>query len=347
MPIEKSVSFRSQLEANSLDLIREAGLECSRTSRLITGIVSQLAAYTEEGVPMTPAVFICNSISALVQISGLGGEFVPLVSTETPLSEKTGTILLKAAAPLCKDNWRIYVERSADGVNCKYGVFCGSTDPSTLTIDEVVLTDETLEFPIIRITQNAINKVEVRTNAGGQIEFRFNDDADTTELNNKQRILDLAKCIAKDVDVQKDIFEGFVERLLVSSIKNSHGTLIAVVSGDTLPTALQDVIPVNPYIDLSHRFRLHLDEGRTAISVGRLQVAVELATGFICSDGITIFNTTGSILGYRAFIQNDGSSSSSGGARSRAYSAMCNLVGTDLTAAFFRSQDGRTELCKV
>lgn len=344
MAIEKSVSFRSHLEANALDLIREIGLECSRTSRLIAGIVSQLAAYTEEGVPMTPTVFICDSISELLKISGLG-EFVPLL-TGIPLDESAGARLLKAAAPLCRDNWRIYVERLPDGI-CNFGVFCGSSDPSSLTIDEVILADYASGFPVIRISQNAINKVEVRTNAGGEIEFRFNDDTDTSVLNNNKRILELANCIAKEVDVHNDIFVGFVERLLISSIKNSHGTLIAVVSGDTLPISLRDVIPVNPHIDLLHRFRLHMDEGRTAISVGRLQVAVELASGFICSDGITIFNSAGCILGYRAFIRSDGSSLSSGGARSRAYEAMCNLVGTDLTAAFFRSQDGRTELRKV
>lgn len=344
MPTERSISFRSHLLTSAMDLIQEIGWECSRTSRLIAGIVSQLAAYTEEGVPMNPSVFICNSISELLQRAGTG-EFIAL-STAVALEDSTGSRILKAAAPLCRDNWRIYIERLENGQTCRYGVFCGSSDPSSLTIDEVVLTDDSAGFPIVRISQRAINKVEVRTNAGSGIEFRFNDDVDTSELNSHKRILDLAKCIAHGVESQKDIFVGFIERLLVYSIKNSHGTLIAVLPDDTLPTSLQDIVPIEPRINLFERFRLHLDEGKTAASVGRLQTATELVSGFICSDGITIFNRTGCVLGYRAFIRSDSGASppSSGGARSRAYAALCSLVGSDLTAAFFRSQDGRTEL---
>lgn len=77
MAFTKSVSFRAHLVSNTMDLMSEIGLECSLTSRLIAGIVSQLAAYTEEGVPLKPAVFICNSISELLQRAGVG-EFVPL-----------------------------------------------------------------------------------------------------------------------------------------------------------------------------------------------------------------------------------------------------------------------------
>jgi hypothetical protein len=345
MPSEKTISFRSQLVAHTVDLIQEIGLHCTHTSKLIAGVVSQLAAYTEEGVPMAPPVFICNSVSELLQRAGMG-EHVPL-SDNVPL-ESAGPTLLKTAAPLCRDNWRIYVERSENGETCRFGVFCGSSDPSSLTVDEVVLDGFSTGFPVIRIAQSSTNKVEVRTNAGSGIEFHFNDDIDVYELNSQTRILGLARAIAADVGSHAEMFAGFVERLLSSAIKNSHGTLIAVVPASTvaLPPALQDIVPLRPQVNLYERFRLHLDEGKTAVSVSRLQSAAELISGFICSDGITVFNSAGCVLGYRAFIRSEAvAPPSAGGARSRSFAAMCLLVGGDLGAAFFRSQDGRTELC--
>lgn len=343
MPSEKSVSFRSHLVSNAVDLIQEVGLECTRTAKLIAAIVSQLAAYTEEGVPIAPSVFICNSIASLLQRAGVG-EFIPL-SGDVPL-EHAGPQILKAAASLCGENWRIYVERSADGQTCRFGVFCGSSDPSSLTVNEVLSDGFEEGFPVIRIEQSGVNKVEVRTNSGSGIEFRFNDDVDVTELKGAEQITQLANTICAGVDAPNGPFASFVTRMLSSSIKNSHGTLIAVIrAGElVLPATLKDSVQLTSPIHLFDRFRHHVDEGKTAVSVSRLQTATELISGLISSDGITVFNGSGSVVGYRAFVHNEGGvSPSSGGARSRAFSAMCGLLNTDLVAAFFRSQDGRTD----
>jgi hypothetical protein len=302
-----------------------------------------LAAYTEEGVAMAPSVFICNSISELVQRAGMG-EHMPLSSDIATAT--AGAKILKAAAPLCRDNWRIYVERSPNGESCRFGVFCGSSDPSSFTVDEVLLDDVSIEFPVVRIAQSATNKVEVRSSAGNKIEFRFNDEEDVIELNSQAQVRSLAVSISADVEAKPGAFTGFVERVLSSAIKSSHGCLVAVVSGQAqyLPTSLQDAVSLTTPVDLFERFKRHLDEGKTAVSVSRLQAAAQLVAGFICSDGITVFNRSGKILGYRAFIhsQNEGVPLD-GGARSRAYAAMRCIVGIDLSAAFFRSQDGRTE----
>jgi hypothetical protein len=261
--------------------------------------------------------------------------------------ETASAKILKAAAPLCSDNWRIYVERSQDGDRCRFGVFCGSSDPAALTVDEIVLDGLEVGFPIIRIAQSVTNKVELQTNIGDGIEFRFNDDADVPDLDNKRRILDLANIVASALAPQGSSFSGYVARLLTTAIRESHGTLIAVVSDDTnvLPVALQDAISLDPPLDLYERHRLHHEEGATAASVSRLQVASELVSGFVRSDGITVLNTCGKVLGYRAFIHMDSPTQpSAGGARSRAFAAMVGLLGTQLKAAFFRSEDGRMEM---
>ena len=344
MPKERSISFRAQLKANTQDLIREVGWNCAYTIDLIAELVSKLAAYTEEGVPMRPAVFICSSIAALVQRSG-AGEFVPLSKVGVPTANSAAKIL-KAAAPLCYGNWNIYIERSDNGATMQFGVFCGSSDPSVLTVDRVVLEGYTPEFPLVRIAQTAINKVEVRTNAGDGVEFRFNDEQDVSALDDRQDIRKLAQAIAEKTAAPIDNFSQLLDRLLSDAIFNSHGTLIAVVpSGAPIPTELKDIIEINPPLNLFERLHNHVNEGRTATTVSRLQTAAELLSGFISSDGITVFSDSGLVLGYRAFVSsNDVITLSDGCARSRAFKTMKTLVGKGRLAAFFRSQDGRTEL---
>jgi hypothetical protein len=343
MATEKSISFRSSLVSGNLDLATNVGWECAKTAQLITGVVSQLAVYTEEGVTMTPSVFICGSVSRLVQLAGVG-EYIPL-SGDVPL-ESAAPKLLKAAAPLCSGNWRIYIERNDNGLTCRYGVFCGSSDPSSLTIDEVVLDEYDEKFPVIRITQSATNKVEVRTSAGDGTEFRFNSDQDVAELKAYEHIKLLSNAISHNSGPSKSLFVGYIDRMLSGAIKDCHGTLIAVVPSSTggLPDNLSDIVRLDPPFHLYDRYQRHIDEGRTADSVSRLQAASELVSGFIGSDGITVFNDAGYVLGYRAFVHSEnGGKPISGGARSRAYEAMKALVGIDLTAVFFRSQDGRTD----
>lgn len=291
---DKSVSFRSDLVSNTLDLIQKVDWHCARTSQLIAGIVSQLAVYTEEGVIMTPSVFICSSVARLVQLAGVG-EYIPL-SGSVPL-DAACTKLLKAAAPLCSGNWRIYIERAPDGQTCKYGIFCGTSDPSSLTIDEVVLDEYTEAFPIIRISQSATNKVEVRTNTGDGIEFRFNNDENVDEIKIHENITALSDEISRDSGPLSGLFSGCVDRILSSAIKDCHGTLIAVVpqAATQVPRKLADMVTLDPPFHLYDRFKRHIDDGKTAASVSRLQVASELVSGFIGSDGITVFSSGGYI----------------------------------------------------
>lgn len=347
MTTDKSVSFRSDLVSNTIDLIAKVGWQCLRTSQLIAGLVSQLAVYKEEGVSMTPSVFICNSIAQLVQLAGVGEHI--LLSAEEPL-DSAGPKILKAAAPLCSGNWRIYIERSVTGETCTYGVFCGTSDPSSMTIDEVVLDEYTEAFPVIRISQSATNKVEVRTNAGDGIEFRFNNDTDVAEINIHEHINMLSRAISNGSGPQSKRFSGYIARVLSTAIRDCHGTLIAVIPSRLKipPKQLADSVLLDPPLHLYERFQRHIDEGKTAASVSRLQTASELMSGFISSDGITIFNDAGYIIGYRAFVSNaTGGKPADGGARSRAFETMRALVGSELTAAFFRSQDGRTDFVQA
>ncbi|MBX9776634.1 MAG: hypothetical protein K2Y71_19830 [Xanthobacteraceae bacterium] len=341
MPSEKSVSFRAHLLSNATDLLAEVDLHCARTAKLVVSIVSHLAAYTEEGTPLAPSVFICNSITQLVKRAGIG-EHVPLSQLED--TETAAGKVLKICAPLCSSNWRIYVERSINGEHCHFGVFSGSTDPTALTVDEIVLDGFEAGFPIVRISQNVTNKVEVRTNSGSAIEFRFNDDLDVPDLHDRTHVRALSKVIGSTVGTQSESFSGFVERILAESVRDSHGTLIAVISDKdgALPEVLKDAVLLSPPLDLFERYRLHMDEESSVVSVGRLQTAAELVAGIVRSDGVTVFDTLGKVIAYRAFVPMEGQQvTATGGARTRAFVALQAFIGSGLEAIFFRSQDGR------
>jgi hypothetical protein len=51
------------------------------------------------------------------------------------------------------------------------------------------------------------------------------------------------------------------------------------------------------------------------------------------------------VLGYRAFVRvAEGDGSGTGGARTRAYLALKELIGPNVLSALFRSQDGRMDV---
>ena len=341
---DKSISFRTHLQSNTIDLLNDANVSCTYTVRLVIGLVSQLAAYTEEGVPLSPSVFICNSIANLIAISGSGEHVCLSKGTDTATSASE---ILKYAAPLCDGGWKIYIERLGNGATCNYGVFCGSNDPSSLTVDDLALEELDSALPVIRVAQNVTNKVEVRTSAGASIEFRFNDDQDILNLNNREYIKRLSTAVAKNIEPPDSSFCGFIERIISDAVRRSHGALIAVISEKDRCDleALSDAVHLEEPIDLYGRYQLHFKEDKTATSVSRLQAAADLLSGFVNSDGITLLNTRGKVLGYRAFIKiNDTDAPIMGGARTRAFAALKSLVGNGLEVAFFRSQDGRMEI---
>lgn len=175
------------------------------------------------------------------------------------------------------------------------------------------------------------------------MEFRFNDDDNHLLVNADAKVLSFARAASG----QDSNLHGYLGRLLSRALLRSHGALLAVVArgGNEIPSALRDSIILSPPLDLAERLRAHIDEGKSAASVSRLQVASELVCGLVGSDGVTLFDTDGRVLAYRCFVAGGSTGGAvTGGARTRAYKALVDMCGSELDAALFRSQDGRTEV---
>jgi hypothetical protein len=71
----------------------------------------------------------------------------------------------------------------------------------------------------------------------------------------------------------------------------------------------------------------------------------------IASDGVVVFGTNGTLLGYRIFLKPTEEEKKDlpdkGGGRRRTYALMQRRLGAMLRAVLFRSQDGNTECQKV
>jgi hypothetical protein len=135
----------------------------------------------------------------------------------------------------------------------------------------------------------------------------------------------------------------FYRRVLLESLRQSHGSLLAVVrAGAPVPGELQDAQRLDAPIDVAGLVELTLagDAGARVT----LQGVAGLLLGMLGSDGVTLVSSAGAVLGFNGFLRPAGQARVPGGARQRAWLALRALVGTELVAALTRSQDGEAEV---
>jgi hypothetical protein len=232
-------------------------------------------------------------------------------------------------------------------------LFTGSTDPSAIGLSEIALEIPDPDFPVIFVRQLGPNKVEIRSNSSRSRCFQFDGlEAPANNLLPSYGDSDL-EALAEGIaqGAPEDVIEalpGFIKRIISEALQSAHGTLIAVTPvGSAVPESLRDIVKIEPILDLADRLQQHRQDHGSASSLSNLQAAATLIRGMIASDGITVFQQGGRVLGYRAFIRSpEPIPGVTGGARTRAFKALSDRVGQDFLAAFFCSQVGAKKLVK-
>jgi hypothetical protein len=229
---------------------------------------------------------------------------------------------------------------SAHGGDLEFGLFRDSGHPLNVPIDLMLLEGGVGHAKFIRITKLAQDAVRVSTHDGNKVVVNFTNAkdglADDVALVGK-----LAEfiCVGLDEKIAQTC-ETYLTSLLSKAIRESHGCLIAVISSKKIPGFLKDCIVLDPRIDLSESVEAVRSD---SAAITQLQALESLICGMFRSDGIVVFNGMAQVLAYNAFIKVK-TTKVVGGARRRAYEAMCDKLGKGLRAAFFQSQDGSTEL---
>ena len=145
-----NITLRTHLIGSVTDFCVDSGLPFVQPELLVDLIV-RLARYQEEGVRLSPQVYLTDNMDSLVNMLP-DGEKLQLGVTTAGI---TGiTEMLKACAPIATGHWRVFGHKRADVMS--FGVFRGSGSPVAVGVDDVLLEGRT-DAPIVKVHQEATN----------------------------------------------------------------------------------------------------------------------------------------------------------------------------------------------
>jgi hypothetical protein len=342
-PNTDSISFKNELTGRILSFLTDEGWECAQTTSALVEIVANLADYREEGEPLFPKVFICDDIERMV--AKLGTKGITLKIGNGPKTPETIADALKKCAQLAGNGWSIFILRQQS--KYEYGVFIAPNEPTALDTTELLTEIHDTSYPVILVSQLAHNVVEIRGSSQRQL-FCHLSALQSMQAHQSADVCKLADVITVDVNKKyREQINITLSRSLDTALRASHGSLVAVISHrrKALPKNISDAVILSPPISLQKQVVEYL-EHRDIYSMMRLKAVESLMAGMIRSDGIVVFTSDARIVGYRAFLRskrNGMHEKVSGGARRRAYDGLACMIGHELTAAFIRSEDGRSE----
>jgi len=306
--------------------------------------IDSLSNYHEEGQELYPEIVLTTDIDAVLLT--LPSKTVDIYSGD--LSIEGFKKAIKLCAPLAIEGWVIFIEVRNNEI--KFGV-------CTAEISEVSpslfrqLFSEGLKTEINDTSYAYIRNIGSKTvqltgvNTTINVSFTLKD---TEELKD-EKLTELCKCISKNgSEDHKESLTLLFEKLIQEANKVGHGTLIGVIQDeniDRIKTGLDGTFFDNP-IDLHSLLKISETENTRGASTDMRQY-LGLVRSMINSDGITVFSTSGKVLGYHVFVdlKEIDSSKVVGGARSRAFEAM--KIADLFECCFFKSQDGNEKYWNI
>ncbi len=339
--IQKTVSARSSFLGEVSDFCSKNGVESTSLAEGICEIVFSLSELREEGVQLFPTVYLTTDIAALT--SRLPGSSSVELGVGEP-NASTAALALKQAAPLATGGWSIYLQNSAEEI--RFGLFCADQVPLALSASDLLLSDGD-PTDIIAIESPASSLTVLRSGRGDKIEFQFLSARGTHTSPEDEIRRFVAAATSSIPESGRESIRTYAEKLIGETLRHSHGAMLAILGPDRdqVPESLQDSVTLAEPLEFQPAIA-ELLERSDAQAMARLVATGQLLSGMIRSDGITLVRNDFAVLAFRAFVrlpETGDAVSAQGGARSRAFAALENLIGNDLEGVLFRSQDGRTQ----
>ncbi len=326
-----NITYRTQLLEGVEDFCSESKLSLL-TPDFLVGLIVRLVGYQEESIKLTPQVYLTGDIDLITGMLPHGDK---IDLAKTTLDESGVEEMLKLCAPLAVGDWRVFSQQSDMGM--QFGLFRGSSSPISVDVDDIILTDQK-NTGVVKAHQVARDCVEIHSSQGSRHHVFFNHSKEDTPPP-FQHTENLINVITSRVgQIEKGAVHSFLTRIIVAALRKSHGCILAVTNMSNPPKILpKDAVLLEEPIDFPLIINALMSEELTPEFLER---KANLLEGMISSDGITLFDEQGRLLGYRCFIQVPGKQEVVGGARSRAFSALQRHLGKGLSAVFMQSQDG-------
>lgn len=341
---DKAFTFRAILTGELGDFLADEGLSSQASVSAIVALVAQLVHHREEGVELSPDIYLCHDASKLASILG-GAELLAI--GDAPLNDGTARQALKLCAPLAVSGYSIYIQRNLDDTFA-YGLVRATNLPLAVTPEEALSDLGDGSIPAVMVRKIARDCVEALGAKGNRRRFHFSAARDDTAAP-KAAIAALASAITTNIvdEVHKDNTRRFLDATLAQIFQESHGALAVVLQPGREATSLfSDTVPLKQPIRFAERVAAFASD-KSANTLASLQGAASLMEGMFHCDGIVVFDSDGAICSFRAFHHTESDvesqNANTGGSRRRTYDALKGLVGKGISLAFFRSQDGHTE----
>jgi hypothetical protein len=341
-PTADLVSIHENLSEALSSFLKRENLSGTETKDALATLVGLLSSYREEGQHLFPEIFVFDDVNDIMQALP-NSEQVRIGSG--PKSSETVRLVLKRCAPLAQWGWSIYLLRSEE--HFEYGLLrCGHTTLS-LRASELLIDQGDESLPVILVRHISRHSIEILVACKNSLRIHYGELEESREDPTLIAKDFCSSIVAATPEKVKDQVRDFYWRLFSGVIRSGHGCLVAVMKPKrrALPRQLRDGVAIAPPLDVAAKvsslLKAHTCEGDT-----KLRAIAALIRGMLSADGVTVLRADGSVCAYNVFVKAPRQESAVvtfGGARRRAFKALCGWVGKDLNSAFFLSQDGHAE----
>ncbi len=339
------VTLREALKTRISDLLEDAQMTCHQTEESLVALAVALADYREEGVELYPRVLVCDDLTNTLRVLQGSSE---IEIGRGPRDISTVKRCLKKCAPLASSAWLVWIERLPD--EFRYGMFRAPPSPTAVDLRSTIADLAAGDVRALLLSQLAPGTVEiVSPSQDGVLVHMSGDRVELLPSAAQQEQLSVKFMEDVEVEHYQEPCVSFARNLFGSLLRESHGVLIAIVpAGSDVPYVLRaDGTFFDAPIDIAALVIRHA-ERETTEAYTDLTAAASLLNGMMNSDGITVVDTTGRVLGYNCFVRTQSEdlkpSELVGGARRRAFEVLGRLVDEKaLRAAFVRSTDGSSD----
>jgi len=329
------VSLRSHLIGSLNDIVEAANLGQLGKCSIVSELVSQIVDYEEEGTSLLLDIFLTDDLDKLTRTIPHSA-FITL--GKAPCDESGIKRALKCTAPLVRGCWKMFFTTRGDEI--EFGLFRDSGHPLNVPIHVAMQADVNSDAKFIRITKLAHDTVRTITHTGKSLDIQFSNER-RSESGEVRAEISLCEQLCSGLESKlSQSCKTYLESFFGPILKLSVGTVVVVVDKPKVPRFLSDCTRFSPVLSISDAVQAVLKDLQ---NLPQLHAIESLVHGAFCCDGIVIFDTQANLVAYNAFVRLK-PSSTSGGARRRAYDALCNKLGKSMVAVFYQSQDGESDI---